>query len=339
MSKKPLSDFDSSVKYLLEVSSEIHDKLHGNSSSKTALWMSWTNKFTNAYAKKNQPEFFYSMFITFFNKYISNFSMPIFTKETPESSVTVNDIWLKNEEYLPGPGFVQPQIAVAGSWTPSEARCKGVVIYFNDNEKFAAVSIPISEIYRAACKLYKREGDANCKLYPAKVLIGLYSIIYYVLPDIIEQKIIIKSNIDELREHLEISSPASESAINQDNIGSGLAGLSKIMSQVMKSAGIDNSGFDENTLPKMLGGAINEKSINTVGKVVKEVVNAVSGPSEDGGKQDIGSMLGKIGKALQTDTVKDAISGISEFTKKQNDELIATIPGVEDCKISAEDQS
>ncbi len=331
--KAPLSDFDSSIRYLFETSLNIRNEAYGNSQNTQKLWVTWLTKFINIYTKKKNPDTFIPMFQTFFNENIDQFSLPIFETEE-DGSTKVNDNWLKHNEYRDGPGFDAsnpPKKIVKNSWTPDDSRCKGYVIYFNDNEKFYMISIPISEIYNTAVKLWRERKEKNleCKTFPAKILLSLFSVVYHSLPDISDQKEILKSNIDKLQAHVDTLTPAGGGS---SNVGSGLSGIGKIMSQIMKASGISgSSSFDEGKIDNMIGKIANQNSIEKVGKVIGTVIETIKPEEGSGEQQNIGGVLNKIGKALQSDTVTSAVTEVASLGKPSSEsvDLINTIPTAE----------
>ncbi|CAH6418721.1 Hypothetical protein POVN_LOCUS441 [uncultured virus] len=329
---KGIKDFDTSIKALLHTAFEIHDKAYGSSAAHQ-LWMVWANKFFTAYVKSKNPDAFHGMFLGFLSEYSKEIAAPIFLEKDDET--LVNDNWLRDESVKKGPGIkasiVKEKKASSGSWSPSEmSRCKGAVIYFdNDNPKFVAVSIPLSDIYRQAVKLYKDKGDKDpsYSILPGKILLYFYSILHNVVSDAHPDKELITKNVKQLATFIEQLTPTE--GTTSESSGAGFAGISKVMAQVMKSAGMDTSGISENGINSMLGNALNEKAVAGMGKVVGEVIKAVQGATSDTkatGPQGISEVLGNLGKALQTDSVKNAVVETATAAQQQSAALEASIP-------------
>lgn len=329
--KASIKSFEASVKALLQTAFEVHDKAYGSLSAQQ-LWMIYANKFFTAFVKAKNPDGFHDMFMRFYTGRSKEIVSPIFIEV--DDDTVVNDKWLRDDEIKPGPGIKIPSKTKKASsedtWSPAESsRCKGYVIYFDDtNPKLVAVSIPISEIYRAAMKLYREKGakDTSCRTLPARVLLHFYSILHNILPDLDAGKETITTNCVALEDFIGKLTPTDGG--NVEGVGAGLQGIGKIMAQVMKAAGMSSTGIDETNITNMLGTALNENAITGMGKVVGEVIKAVQGPGEgkEGGPQGIGDVIGGIGKALQSDAVKNAVTETAAATQKQVADLQATVP-------------
>ncbi len=331
-----IKDFDTSLKALLQTAFEVHDKAYGSMSSQQ-LWMVWANKFLAAYVKAKKPAGFHGMFTKFFLEHSDLVAVPIFHEV--DEDVVVNDKWLRDTEFKKAPGAKAPsksrakRAAPEDSWSPAEmSRCAGYVVYFDtENPAYIAVSIPISEIYQCAIKLYKERGkkDPSCRTIPARLLHHLYAVLHNVLPDLAAGKEVVTRNCIMLDEFISKLVPTEGGT--SESTGAGLQGIGKIMAQVMKAAGMPTSGIDESGINNMLGNALNENAITGMGKVVGEVIRSVQGATGGDGKEgkgpsDIGDVLGGIGKALQSDAVKSAVAETAAAAKDTASKLEATIP-------------
>jgi hypothetical protein len=329
-------NFNTAIRELLQTALKVHDEQYGNMSDKQQLWMVWTQKlltaYTKTFAKVGNGDGFHGMFVRFYTDNSKDITVPIFV-EKEDGNVEVNDKWLRCTDQMKGPGIkLRPldknakpsKPSSEESWSPTIGRCKGHVIYFDDAPKHLAVSLPISEIYAIAMKLYKEKGskDLACRTYPGKLLLYFYTVIYNVLPDFEEGKPIIEKNVKLLHDFIEQMTP-TDSAV--EGTGSGLAGIGRIMSQVMKAAGINASGFDEKEIGRSLSGALTDGAINGVGKVVGALVKSVQGDGKEAPK-DIGDVVSGLGRALQSDTVKDAIRETAVATSALTGQLSASIP-------------
>lgn len=328
-----LSDFDKSVRLLTSTAFAIHDKLHGRAGA-AQLFMSWISKFNNAYTKVGSPEPFHSMFVRFYRANSKVIASPIFVTDE-EGDLGVSDRWLRSEAHLSGPGFdagkSKGKSKSTDSWSTMNSRCRGHVIYYNDDDKKTmAVSVPISEIYRAAIRLSKeKEGkDSTCDAYPAIVLLAIYRIFYHCIPDFIDGKKVLEANIRVLAEHVEQSTPTDADAADGSSAGP-LGGIGKIMAQVMKATGMGGN-IDVSNIDTMIGNAVNEKSMGqlgkVVGKVVEAVTNATSKSSADGTGGGIAAVLTGLGDALKSSDVQECIKEAAQFTSASVAGLSASIP-------------
>lgn len=329
-----IEDFDTSLKALLSTSFDVHDKVYGGMTSQQ-LWMVWSNKFLSAYTKAKKPTGFYGMFNKFFALHGDVIAVPIFHEVNGET--VVNDNWLREDSFKDAPGAKVTSRAKTRAKKPAEdapislnemSRCAGYVVYFDtDNPTFTAVSIPISEIYQCAAGWYREKGkkDPLCRVILTRFLLHLYSIFHNILPDLEPRKEIITKNCTMLKDLL--SRLTSSEDASTESTGAGLQGIGKIMAQVMKAAGMSTSGIDEAGINKMLGTALNDNSITGMGKVVGEVIKSVNNSSTEGkGPSDIGNVLDGIGKALQSSTVKSAVSETAAATRETAAKLEASIP-------------
>lgn len=325
-------EFDSAVRSLLQTTFEIHDRLHGSSSARQ-IWMVWANKFFAAYVKTKNPKGFKSMFLKFYVKNFKYIAVPIFVEKDGEDT-QVSDTWLRDTELKEGPGYKPPSKTKtqgkesASSWSPTDLKCRGYVIYFDEKTpKTICVSIPIGHIYQGATKLFKERGekDPSCRLYPAKILYHFYSILHNILPDADNGRRVIDLNTKALADLIEQLSVNDSSS--SDSNGSALSGIGKIMAQVMKAAGISTAGFDGKSIEKSLGSMINDTAINKVGEVVGQVVKSVkeSGEGKDG-PRGFGDILTGVGNALKSDTVRKIADSVSGETVKQVESLVSSIP-------------
>lgn len=310
--------FDHHLVSLLKLSLKIHDRM-GYRSEKP--WKVCVSKFMSAYVKAQNPPGFHDMFIDFFAKHKKNISVRLF-QSTEDDDITVHDDWIKNEDIHPGPGEKKKSVRLggkkSGDWGPSDLKCQGYVIYFdNKNPKHATYSIPISEIYVCATKLYKkeRERDPATGKFPASVLLHIYSIFLEVAPC---DKKLFQQNIDDITEFLENISSSEEPS---DGVGSGFNSLTDMFQRVVKATGIGQEGgtADENGIKKIIDNVLESKTLENVGKVVEEVTKSFT-TANSKNSSGFSGVLNSLGQALQSGGVHEAV----EETAK-----CINIPGVQ----------
>lgn len=298
MSEEKKDPLDVSIRSLIKSAYKVHDELYGKMAQQK-LWVIWISKFNAAYEKTKNPAGFKKMFLDFFNDNVKSIAVPIYNE-----SGGVNVKWLKSEEFLPAPGMKEEKKGKAkeSEWSPGDARCRGPVIYFNKNEaKTRAVSIPIGEIYQSAVKLYiqRHEKDASIGALPPRILMYFYSIVSAVLPADSPHCALIKKNVQKLQEAIDqVSSDKPEEG------GSGAAGVGRIIGQVIGAVSPGtkvNESQIEQGIDKILKGGTIEK----FGKVATEITKSFNEEEKAG---DVGSIISKLGQALQKDDIRGAIA-------------------------------
>ena len=294
-----LENFDSSVQFLLQNAIKIHDIQYGSMSNER-LWRICVGKFSNVYHQKEYTKFI-PMFMNFFRNNVESFTNPIFE----EGNVNANIEWLKNENLLDGPGNLK--IVDKKTWSSDGKQCKGLVIYFNEVEKFYMISIPISEIYLESCKLNKSKNDLAHKIFPAKILAALYSIIYYIIPEGVypDEKIAVEKNVAFLKDYILNLSP------DEDNeVGDGLSGVGQILNTICKSAGLGDKSIDTSGINDAINKYTKPETLDKVGQVVGTIFKGIQGSSNNGESMNISSAIDNIGKTLQSSEIKDGVNGI-----------------------------
>jgi hypothetical protein len=300
------STFDKSVKYILETSLEIHDKAYKGSQGKR-LWMMCIEKFFKVYTKINKPEKFYDMFINFYRDHMEGFSLPIF-QSSPDGN-TVNDSWLKDDTFKDVLDIKQPNKS-SNAWEPTVTRCKGWVIYASQDKSQNLISIPVSEIYLTAIKLCREEKikDPVCATYPAKILFSLFSIIYHALPDSLyaDVKVKINDNIELLSQHIVTILP--DDAEMSDDIGTGFNAITKMVTQVAKSSGLNDGSVDTTMIEKSLTEVAQKDNINNISDLFQTAYKKYT--SAETSAEGFAGIIDKIGKTLQNDEIKSKISTV-----------------------------
>jgi hypothetical protein len=313
MSQLP-NNFDGYVKLLLDTALKISEQLYSADSRK--YWIKCVNKFYATYSKGDNPKFFHTMFIKFYNNHKDEFNKPIFYDTDDETDV-VNDDFLRNTSIMKGPGLDAPTKKVSSSWKrdsdSKDLYCKGCVIYCNDEDaKLKTVSVPIAEIYQESLELFKKKGDSSnfANAVPSIILMCLYGILTEILGK--EQDEILKENLDVLREYVKEVGVEDKSS---------LSGVVDIISNVMKQTGLGNN-MDSSQLKDMLGNVMNNELFSTVGNVVQKITSNVSTTGEDGKPRDIKDIVNNLGQIIQSSDVKDMIAD----TAQKASDLIKSIP-------------
>lgn len=150
---------------------------------------------------------------------------------------------------------------------------------------------PLSTVYNTAIELTKR--DEKNGSYPAQILYHLYSIMTFVATDE-ENKKKLENNVKSIKEILPNDLLVSEGS----SVGSGFSGLGKIISSVVKSAGIEEN-VDPNEVERMISSTIDDKMIENIGKIVSKVIKNIKNPDD---------IIGTITGVMQDDEVKDIFS-------------------------------
>jgi hypothetical protein len=151
--RKDESTLDSSIKGLLKTITAIgnHGKIGSMDFLKTSkpYWNLCCDKFHAAYVKARNPDGFRDMFYNFYDKNRDRFV------EDVVCDGEINDEWLKNKEVKTGTSSKKKKSADEFGFSLKSIACRGEIIYFDEsNEKIRNVSIPITEAYLAACKIY-----------------------------------------------------------------------------------------------------------------------------------------------------------------------------------------
>jgi hypothetical protein len=303
--KKEESTLDSSIKGLLKIISAIgnNGKIGSMDFLKTSkpYWNLCCDKFHAAYVKARNPEGFRDMFYNFYDKNRDRFV------EDVVSDGEINDEWLKNKEVFPAPG------ASAGSKKKKSAdefgfslksiACRGEIIYFDEsNEKIRNVSVPITEAYLAACKIYvdgAKSGEYSP--LPAQLLFFLYQIMYHVCDT--DDQDVMKSNVAALREIVE--SLTSEEATSSGE-GATLEPIKGMMKTLANKFGVngDASKFLEGDgIQKAISGIFSEE---VTGKM-KNMWSTFQEKVKIDDSKDIGALISNIGEAIKDPSLQSTL--------------------------------
>ncbi len=299
-------DLNKYITLLLSTSLEIHDSAFGQ--SKQMFWFTCINKFYSLFLKLNDPNPFKPIFLKFYEDNKSFFDKPIFYDDDKGVS-HVNDSILKNSDKN-----VETMSKSKDSWSPKEVGCKGIVIYYKPGEeKFKAISIPISEIYQCAVKIWKEKNnsDSNIRTYPGKILLSLYGIFKYVLDNDNDN---VNKNFMMLSEFIEQISDNKSGKSNDT-----MSAISKAMASVIKETGMGGD-INANELQAVLSTALTGDAAKNMTKILSQVMSSI----ETADTNNIQDVLSKVGSAMQTKEMADMASE----TLNQAQTIVDTIPGV-----------
>jgi hypothetical protein len=302
------STLDSSIKGLLKVISSIgnNGKL-GVDFMKTSkpYWNLCCDKFHAAYIKARNPEGFRDMFYNFFDSRREKFV------EDVVSDGEINDEWLKNKEVLPIPGSgagKKKKSSDEFGFSLKSISCRGEIIYFDaTNEKIRNVSIPITEAYLAACKIYV-DGAKNGEYspLPAQLLYNLFLIIYHVCDT--EDQEVMKANCHSLKEI--VDSLTSEDEIN-DGTGATLEPIKGMMKSLADKFGLSGDAsklMEGDGIQKAISGIFSDE---VTGKM-KNMWNTFQDKVKIDDTKDIGSLINNIGEAIKDPSLQNTLQeGIS----------------------------
>lgn len=297
---------------LIEISKEIHDSAFGSMNS--TLWMVRLTNLQASFIKSKNPMGWADMFLDFYEKHSDQLTKDIFM-EVGDDTMKVNDDWLKTTEFY-GP---EVQTGKVSGWSPSQAVCKGHVLYLDPSKK--SCSFPLTEVYLSATKLHKTKGSTNVRAfsYPARVLYNLYEILTIVLSPIDggHEKLVKNANV--LKQFIDEISPSG----GESDMGEGIRGLSKIMSQVMKSAGVN---MDASKLESTVGAVLEGDGVSKLTQVAGKFMQKMNDGGEIKGPEDL---MDKLGDALRDKDLREAVGEAAGTVSGQLSGLVDSIPTAE----------
>jgi len=327
--KKETSTLDSSIRGLLKTISAVGNNGKIGSmdflKSSKPYWNLCCDKFHAAYIKARNPEGFRDMFYNFYDKHREEFTTAVV------SDGEINDEWLKNKEVLPLPG------AGAGGkkkkkdddfgFSLRSISCRGEIIYFDEtNEKIRNVSIPITEAYLAACKIYvdgAKEGEYSP--LPAQLLYYVYSIIYHVC-DTDDQEIM-QSNVASLKEIVDSLSSEDGADSGEGSTLEPIKGMMKTLANKFGLSGEAGKFMEGDKLQKAISGIFSEE---VTGKM-KNMWDTFSEKVKIDDSKDIGALISNIGEAIKDPSLQSSLQeGITTIAS-----AVGIAPGFE---LSKEEQ-
>ena len=303
-----MSTLDSSIRGLLKVISQIQNvsstkngNFLGNGSK--PYWTICVEKFHAAYIKAKNPEGFQDMFANFFGKHRDKFTSPVIDDEGD-----INDEWLKNKDILSA-CTKKKKSGDDNSFSLRNINCRGEVIYFDEtNEKIKNVSIPISEAYLSACKIYSdgaKRGEYSP--LPAQLLVSLFTLMSEVCPP--KHKESVENNIKELKDVVEQLTNGDDTSTT----GSTLDGLGSILKKAQQSLNLNlgdiNASNIEEKVSSIMDPAITGK-FKTMWDRFNEKVNLKDGA-------DIGSIITNVSEAMKDKDLQNELqTTIAEVASK-----------------------
>lgn len=306
--KKPEFSLDSSIRGLLKTLGSIanHGKMASMDFLKTSkpYWSLCCDKFHAAYSKARNPEGFRDMFYNFYDNHREKFT------EEVVNEGEINDEWLKNKEVLPLPGDKGSRKKKSDDFGFSlrSISCRGEIIYFDErNEKIRNVSIPITEAYLAACKIYvdgAKEGEYSP--LPAQLLYHLFSIIYHVCDT--EDQEVMKTNVDSLKEIVDSLSSEDESGSGEGSTLEPIKGMMKSLAGKLGLSGDASKLMEGDGIQKAISGIFSED----VTSKMKSMWSNFSDKVKIEETKDIGALISNIGDAIKDPSLQSSLQeGIS----------------------------
>ena len=335
--KEPKWVFKNALEYFLNAAISIKDAQIKNMdvNSQSPFWSACIDKIFASFIglKSSDTSCLTRMFIKFYAKYRENLIEPIFDDEDDSP----NDDWIKVNEILPGPGVKISKKTKKTKkmkndflrWS-SKVYCTGIVIYSDEEDPSNyQVSIPLSEMYITACKIFAKERNEKRTIspLPGKVLYGLYSCIHRSLiegdlsekarqsiaPDLLK----IEANIKELKAFVEQNSPKQEAPTATGNM------IDNLIDKFTKFSGIS---VDRDKISSLISNVTQNKDVKQIGETVKKLVDTVDTTVKNGtgtdDKSKVQNIISAVAGSLQTKEVSEMITDTALSTQK----LISSIP-------------
>lgn len=301
--KKQESTLDSSIRGLLKVITSIGNNGKMGSidflKSSKPYWNLCCDKFHAAYVKARNPEGFRDMFYNFYDK-----NRDMFTNDVV-SDGEINDEWLKNKEVLPLPGSSsksKKKTADEFGFSLKSISCRGEIIYFDEtNEKIRNVSIPITEAYLAACKIYvdgAKTGEYSP--LPAQLLYNLYQIGYHVCDT--EDQAALQANVVSLKEIVD-SLSSEDDASGEGSTLEPIKGMMKTLASKFGLNGDPSKLMEGDGIQKAISGFFSDE---VTGKM-KGMWNAFQDKVKIDDTKDISSLISNIGEAIKDPSLQSTI--------------------------------
>jgi len=316
-----MDTLDGSIRALLKVVSQIKDRSNGTLDllkTSKPYWHLCAEKFHAAYTKAKNAEGFRDMFRVFYDKHQDKF-----TEDVVDEDGDINDEWLKNKEVLVK--NKKKKSVDDAIFSLRNINCRGEVIYFDEsNEKIRNVSIPISEAYLAACKIYA-DGAKNGEYspLPAQLLHNLFNLMTHICDK--EEKEEVEKNVKALKEIIENLSDENQV---EDGTGSTLNPLTSVMKTFADKFGLGGEGgFNVDNLQKTVSNIFSD---DTTSKM-KEMFNTFSEKVKLDEAKDISSIISNVSDAMKDPSLQD--------TLKETLGAVAAKVGFGDIKFSEEDKA
>ena len=286
-----MTSLDSCIRGLLKVISQIQNvsSMGGMDFMKSSkpYWHICIEKFHAAYIKAKNPEGFRDMFASYFTKNLDKFKDDVI-----DDDGDINDEWLKNKDILVSKANKKKKTIDESSFSLRNINCRGEVIYFDEsNEKIKNVSIPVSEAYLAACKIYS-DGAKNGEYspLPAQLLVALFTLMSEVCDEKYKKQM--EDNVKSLKDVVDQLTNGEET---NNGMGSTLNGISGLLEQAKKKLGIDLNNLDTNNIEKTVSGLFNDDITNKAKSIWDKFNSKVNAADA----KDIGSIISSVSDAMK----------------------------------------
>lgn len=291
-------NFEKSVKYLIETGTYLHNKIREPGSAEK-YWYTCLQKFTSGFTKVQEKNKMRTIFDTFYKLHIKDLTDPL----CRDDEDSVNDKWLKEMDYKPN---LSDQIFVKSSSEFSRQKrwCRGYVIYTGKQEQLHSHSIPINEMYNDAVELWREKSDKDeeSRSFPGRLLLGIYSVIYYSIDDEKDKsKILLNMNIvknDIL------------SDINYKTVSGGLGALGDMITVFAKTLGFENDVINNIVASEPL-------------KKCQEVCTKVYEDIQNNNVKDPKGLMETLGKTFQDPEISKTVASVFNTGQKS----LVTAPG------------
>jgi hypothetical protein len=286
-----MASLDSGIRNLLKVISQIQNvsSIGGMDFMKSSkpYWHICTEKFHAAYIKAKNPEGFRDMFLSFFEKNLKKFSDDVI-----DDDGDINDEWLKNKDILTTKMNKKKKTIDESSFSLRNINCRGEVIYFDEtNEKIKNVSIPISEAYLSACKIYSdgaKRGEYSP--LPAQLLVALFTLMSEVCDEQYKEQM--EKNVKALKDVVEQLTNGEDT---NNGMGSTLNGIGGLLEQAKKKLGLDLNNLDSGNIEKTVSGLFSD-DITSKAKSIWDKFNSKVNASD---AKDISSIISSVSDAMK----------------------------------------
>ncbi len=319
-----MENLDTSIKSLLKVIAQIQGQSLLGSLSLTSVskpyWHLCVEKFHAAYIKAKNPDGFRDMFNNFFEKHLDKF-----TGDVVDEDGDINDEWLKNKDVLLSGKSKKKKSSDEIIFSPRNISCRGEIIYFDEsNEKIRNVSIPISEAYLAACKIYA-DGAKNGQYspLPAQLLHSLYNVMGFVCDN--EHQKSVQNNIKALKD---IVASLTDDEPESNGTGSTLNPLSGLMKTFASKFGLGGEGgFDASKIEQTVSSIFSDDMTSKM----KNMFDTFTEKVNLGEAKDITSIITNVSDAMKDPSLQ---ANLQETLS-----TVAAKVGLGEIKISEEDKA
>jgi hypothetical protein len=303
-----MTSLDTNIRGLLKVISQIQNVSSAKNGSfmggsSKPYWHICVEKFHAAYIKAKNPEGFHGMFHNFFAKHREKF-----VKSVIDGDGDINDEWLKNKEIL-SVTSKKKKSSDEGVFSLKNINCRGEVIYFDEtNEKIKNVSIPISEAYLTACKIYSdgaKRGEYSP--LPAQLLVALFALMSEVCDD--KYKDSVTDNVKELKDVVDQLTNGEE----ETTTGSTLDGLGSILKKAQESFNLNLGDINASNIEEKVSSILDPNitgKFKTMWNRFNEKVNLQQGA-------DLGSIISSVSDVMKDKDLQNELQNtIAEVASK-----------------------